>query len=112
MRTAKPHVVGACNVGACTQKAYHFCAMHLNCVFSTPSLFADVDCGNLTDPANGQVDLTSGTTFGQTATYSCNTGYNLVGDSTHTCQATGNWSGSAPTCQGMLLKVLFICVYK
>ena len=60
-----------------------------------------MDCGSLTDPANGQVDLTAGTTFGQTATYSCNTGYNLVGDSTRTCQATGVWSGSAPTCQGM-----------
>ena len=61
-----------------------------------------MDCGSLTDPANGQVDLTSGTTFGQTVTYSCNTGYNLVGDSTHTCQATGEWSGSVPTCEGML----------
>ena len=61
-----------------------------------------MDCNALTDPANGQVS-TTGTTFGQTATYSCNTGYNLVGDSTRTCQATGNWSGSAPTCQSMLL---------
>ena len=60
-----------------------------------------VDCGNLTSPANGQVDLTSGTTFGQIVTYSCNIGYNLVGDSTRTCQATGVWSGSAPTCEGM-----------
>ena len=65
-------------------------------------IFADVDCGNLTAPANGSVTHTSGTTFGQTATYSCNTGYNLVGDSTRTCQATGQWSGSAPTCVGML----------
>ena len=63
-----------------------------------------MDCGNLTDPANGQVDLTSGTTFGQTATYSCNTGYNLGGDRTRTCQATGEWSGSAPTCQGMYIR--------
>ena len=63
-----------------------------------------VDCGSLTDPANGSVTHTAGTTFGQTATYSCNTGYNLVGDSTRTCQATGVWSGSAPTCEGMLLK--------
>ena len=62
-----------------------------------------VDCCSLTDPAQGVVTHTSGTTFGQTATYSCNTGYNLVGDSTRTCQATGNWSGSVPTCQGMLL---------
>ena len=63
-----------------------------------------VDCGNLTDLANGQVDHTAGT-FGQTATYSCNTGYSLVGNRTQTCQAAGNWSGSAPTCQG-------VCVYK
>ena len=68
-------------------------------------ILAVVDCGNLSDPANGQVN-TSGTTFGQTVTYSCNTGYSLAGNSTRTCQATGNWSGSAPTCQGLLLKVI------
>ena len=62
-----------------------------------------MDCGSLTDPANGSVNHTSGTTFGQTATYTCNTGYNLVGDSTRTCQATGVWSGSEPTCQGMYM---------
>ena len=62
-----------------------------------------VDCGDLTDPANGRVDHTAGSSLGQTAQYSCDTGYNLVGDSTRTCQATGNWSGSAPTCQGVLL---------
>ena len=62
-----------------------------------------VDCGTLTDPDNGSVNQTAGVTVGQTATYSCNTGYNLVGDSIHTCQATGNWSGSEPTCRGMLL---------
>ena len=61
-----------------------------------------VDCGNLTDPANGSVTNTSGTALGQTATYSCNTGHNLEGNSTRTCQASGEWSGSAPTCQGML----------
>ena len=62
-----------------------------------------VNCDTLTNPANGQVTHTGGTTFGQTATYSCNTGYTLVGSSARTCQATGVWSGSAPTCQGMLL---------
>ena len=66
-------------------------------------ILAVVDCGNLTDPDNGQVNHTSGTTFGQTATYTCNTGYNLVGNSTRTCQDAGNWSQSAPTCDGMLL---------
>ena len=67
-------------------------------------LILTVDCGTLTDPANGQVNHTAGTTYEQNATYSCNTGYNLVGNRTRTCQATGNWSGSEPTCQGVLLK--------
>ena len=67
-----------------------------------------VDCGNLTDPDNGSVNHTPGTAFGQTATYSCDTGYNLVGDSTRTCQATEEWSGTAPTCQGMLLHYMYL----
>ena len=62
-----------------------------------------VVCGTLTNPVNGQVSHTAGTTFGQTATYSCGTCFNLVGDNTRTCQATGMWSGSAPTCQSKLL---------
>ena len=62
-----------------------------------------MDCGPLPNPANGQVSHSAGTTFGQTATYRCNhAGYNLVGDSTRTCQANREWSGSAPTCQGAL----------
>ena len=62
-----------------------------------------MNCGTLTNSTNGQVSYTAGTTFGQTATYSCNTGYTLVGGSTRTCQSTGVWSGSTPTCQGVLL---------
>ena len=62
-----------------------------------------MDCGTLNNPANGQVSHTAGTTFGQTAIYTCNPGYNLVGDSSRTCQARGVWSGSIPTCQRMLL---------
>ena len=61
-----------------------------------------VNCGTLSNPANGQVTHTAGTTFGQTATYSCNSGYSLVGVNNRTCQATGVWFGTAPTCQGVL----------
>ena len=64
-----------------------------------------MDCDNLTAPVNGKVNHTAGTTVGEIATYSCNTGYNLVGESTRTCQEIGNWSGRAPTCQG-------VCVYE
>ena len=58
-----------------------------------------VDCGSLMDPVNGAVSLTN-TTYNSTATYSCNDGFNLVGDTTRTCLASGNWSDSAPTCEG------------
>ena len=70
----------------------------------TATLFPStaVDCGTLPNPINGRVNHTAGTTLGQTATYSCNAGYNLVGNSTRTCQATGVWSGSAPTCPSKL----------
>ena len=64
-------------------------------------LFIAVDCGTLTNPVNGQVTHTAGTLFGQTATYICDSGYNLVGESVRTCQVTGVWSGSVPTCQGI-----------
>ena len=38
-----------------------------------------VNCETLKNPANGRVSYAGGTTYGQTATYSCNTGYTLVG---------------------------------
>ena len=85
---------------------YTFCVCVYMCLFVCVCVGA-VDCGNLTNPANGHVNQTTGTTFGQTAIYSCNTGYNLVGESTHTCQATGEWSGSEPTCERALLMKLF-----
>ena len=70
-------------------------------------LLTVVNCGIPANPANGQVSHTAGTTLGQTATYSCNTGYNLVGSSTRTCQATRVWSGNAPICQGVLLSYMY-----
>ena len=63
------------------------------------SIVAVVDCGPLNNPGNGRVVLT-GTTFGSTATYSCQKGFALVGSSTRTCQANRVWSGQAPVCQG------------
>ena len=70
-----------------------------------------VNCGTLSNPANGQVSHTGGTTYGQTATYSCNTGYNRVGSHIRTCQATGVWSGDAPTCQGRLYHLFINCKF-
>ncbi|CAI8041021.1 Sushi, von Willebrand factor type A, EGF and pentraxin domain-containing protein 1, partial [Geodia barretti] len=56
-----------------------------------------VGCGSLLAPANGLVNVST-TVFNSTATYSCNGGYNLVGDTTRTCLASDLWSGIKPTC--------------
>ena len=59
-----------------------------------------VDCGVLAPPFDGQVDISSGTTYNEVATYSCDIPYhNLVGSSTRTCQANGTWSLTAPVCE-------------
>ena len=63
------------------------------------ALSAAVDCGSLGNPGNGVVSFTN-STYNSVATYSCNTGYTLTGDDTRTCQSSGLWSGSEPTCTG------------
>ncbi len=72
-----------------------------------------VDCGSLSDPGNGTVNAPTTTFMNTAATYNCNTGYNLTGDMTRTCQANVTWSGTAPTCESTfhLLCTLRICLY-
>ncbi|KAI8507036.1 hypothetical protein Bbelb_154750, partial [Branchiostoma belcheri] len=53
-------------------------------------------CPLLTAPANGAV--TGSNLYEDVSTFTCDTGYNLVGSSTLTCQADATWSGAAPTC--------------
>lgn len=64
-----------------------------------PPHVAVVDCGPLDAPSNGRIDITS-TTFQSMAFYSCDPGFNLVGESKRTCLASGNWSSSPPVCNG------------
>ena len=71
-------------------------------------LSAVVDCGSLEDPDNGQVNF-SNTTFESTANYTCDLGYSLNGNSTRTCEVSGEWSGDQPSCQRKWWKYLCIC---
>jgi hypothetical protein len=61
--------------------------------------FVAVDCRSLDDPEDGMVALGE-TTFMEEAVYSCDTGFELIGDSTRTCLASAMWSGFPPTCLG------------
>ena len=38
--------------------------------------------------------------MGDTATFTCNAGFELVGDSVLHCLSDGTWDNSAPVCQG------------
>ena len=64
------------------------------------SISTAVDCGPLTNPTNGEVNLPSGTTFGSVTTFSCNTGYRLSHQQVVMCGADGMWSPANPSCLG------------
>ena len=63
-------------------------------------------------PDNGEITVAPGSNslshgLGSVATYSCDPGYALVGQTTRTCEdtnggtvTTGTWSGTPPHCQG------------
>ena len=56
-----------------------------------------VDCGDPGVISNGDRALGS-TTFLSRVVYFCNTGYVLNGNRNRVCEASGNWSGSHPSC--------------
>jgi len=76
-----------------------------------------VFCGQPDIPSNGRVDNSAGTSFGDVARYSCDTGYMLNGTAERTCQANGQWNGSVPTCERELAPYLqslrsYVCLRK
>ena len=66
-----------------------------------------VGCAMLTAPTNGMVNCSLGAdgvaTDGDTCSYTCNTGYMLIGNAIRTCESDGMWSGTEPTCVGKFL---------
>jgi len=65
-----------------------------------------IECTTLNNPSNGMVsiDISSYTT--KLATYSCNSGFALQGNTYRFCIKNSYWSGVAPKCEGnALMKV-------
>ena len=81
----------------CSGKA--FFVIYLIHTYDSHIVLTFVVCGGLSNPVNGGVSNTVAG-VGDTVTYFCNYGYELIGDTTVTCQASGNWSGSPPICRG------------
>jgi len=62
-----------------------------------------VSCPSLTDPNNGNITCSLEDdrvpSYEDTCSFTCNTGYELSGSDTRTCQSGGNWSGSDDVCR-------------
>ena len=56
-----------------------------------------IQCGDPGTPLNGNRDL-SGRSVSSVVRYTCNVGYSISGDQSRTCQSSGFWSGSLPSC--------------
>ena len=76
--------------------------------------FILVPCSILTDPNNGTIICSLGDdgvpSYGDTCTFTCNTGYELTGSNTRTCQSDGSWSGSDVVCTKGNMRIL-LCTY-
>jgi len=77
----------------------------------------DSQCPNLPVPSNGEITSCSPGSIGvgnegDTCTFTCNTGYDLTGSDTRTCQSDGSWSGSENLCsRGMSNYHMTIVLY-
>ena len=74
---------------------------HLVFRYNSYQLVFVVKCPNLNDVMNGELFCSlgdNGPLYGDTCSFTCNTGYELTGSDTRTCQSDGSWSGSDDVC--------------
>ena len=68
----------------------------------------EILCEELQNPTNGQVSMTGQST----ATYTCDSGYELVGDEVRRC-VDEEWTGQEPTCKSTnTVSVFLVCFMK
>ena len=73
-------------------------------------------CLSLTAPENGMINCSLGDdgvpSYEETCSFTCNTGYELTGSDTRTCQGDGSWSDTDVMCiRGEYSYYLAIYVY-
>ena len=65
--------------------------------------FLIATCPLLTNPNNGMIHCSLGgdgvPNPGETCTYTCNSGFQLIVNDTRTCYNNGSWSGSDAKCR-------------
>ena len=64
--------------------------------------YTSVVCSSLTNPNNGMINCSLGDdevpSYEDTCSFTCDTGYDLTGSNTRTCQIDESWSGSDVVC--------------
>ena len=69
-----------------------------------------VNCPSLTNPNNGMINCLLGDngvpSYEDTCSFTCNTGYELTGSGTRTCQSDRSWSDIDSVCRGKSAKCL------
>ena len=64
--------------------------------------YVDIRCDTLSTPVNGEITCRSGRVGvgyeGDICSFTCNSGYELIGSDTRTCQSDGSWNGSPVCC--------------
>ena len=80
--------------------------------YNLPIIITDIRCNNLSTPTNGEIMSCSSRVLGvgyegDTCSFTCNTGYELTGSDTRTCQSDESWSGSDDLCRrGMFYDIM------
>ena len=71
-----------------------------------------VSCPLLDDPSNGTINCSLGDdevpSYEDTCSFTCDTGYELSGNDTRTCQSDGSWSGSDVVCRRSELLLTYV----
>ena len=71
--------------------------------FSAFDIIHIVNCPLLNMPNNGMINCSLGDdgvlSYEDTCSFTCNTGYELTGSDTRTCQSDGSWSGTDDVCR-------------
>ena len=61
-----------------------------------------VSCSSLTNPNNGTINCSLGDdgipSYEDTCSFTCDSGYELTGNATRSCQSDGSWNGTEVVC--------------
>ncbi|XP_070252747.1 complement receptor type 1 isoform X2 [Myotis yumanensis] len=70
-------------------------------VWSSPGSCTRKSCGTPSEPTNGKMEITGEAKFGSIINYSCNEGYQLIGETSNFCGIVDNtvaWQNQVPVC--------------